>query len=181
MLVFGIILVVGAIAVAILTVMDQFGKAGKQSKAAEIIKHNYDEARDFKRRKQLPSIRVSILLKEREQGIFEEPSILSEARGHQSFGGGAVEVEGVMLGGLTSRNVDQVEEIDSGALVLTNQRLVFTGKMENRTVQLKDVIAVRRHPQAIEISAAGKSQFYSVRNPILWSETINQLASGNAR
>ncbi len=174
-------LLLGGIAAAILIVVDRLGKNKRTAAAAALAKRNYDEARDFKRRRQLPSIQVSILLKTGEQGIFEEPSVLSEARRHQSFGGGGVEIEGITVGGLTSRQVDQIEEIDLGALILTNQRLVFTGKMENRTVQLKDLIAVKRHPQQIEINATGKSQFYAVRNPILWADTINQLAGGVAR
>ncbi len=176
-----ILIVLGGIAAAILAISDRFGKGKREAAAAEIAKRNYDEALEFRRRKQLPSIRVSLLLQASERGILEEASILSEARASQSFGGGAVEVEGMMVGGLASAAVDQVEEIDSGTLVLTNRRLVFTGKMENRTLLIKDLLSVKHHASAIEISAAGKSQYYTVRNPIIWHEAINKLASGRVQ
>lgn len=50
--------------------------------------------------------------------------------------------------------------------------------MENRTIHLKDLIIVKARSDAVEVSAKEKSQIYSGRNPLIWSETTQTLASG---
>ena len=55
-------------------------------------------------------------------------------------------------------------------LTLTTKRLVFTGWMESRVVNIKDIVSVEPFADAIEISTAkrAKRQVYMVGNPIIW-------------
>jgi hypothetical protein len=53
-------------------------------------------------------------------------------------------------------------------LTLTTKRLVFTGSMESRVVNVKDIVSAEPLADAIQITASKKAkrQVYLVHNPI---------------
>ena len=112
--------------------------------------------------------------------MFQEPSVLLETRAYRIYGGAGTRVGRIYLGGGASESHQRLREIDSGILVLTNQRLIFDGGNENRSVNLRDVISANAWSDAIEISSSRrqKSQIYRVQNPIIWAQMIQMLASG---
>jgi len=65
-------------------------------------------------------------------------------------------------------------------LTLTTKRLVFTGWMESRVVNIKDIVSVEPFADAIEISTAkrAKRQVYMVGNPIIWGSLIRMIIKG---
>ena len=147
-------------------------------------KRNRDEAYrffvDIEQQKTLPGTQVDVVLKEGEIGVFQEPSVLLETRAYRVYGGAGTRIGGIYVGGGASESHQRLREIDSGILVLTNQRLIFDGQHESRSVNLRDVISANTSSDAIEISSnrRQKSQIYKVQNPIIWAQMIQMLASG---
>jgi hypothetical protein len=109
-----------------------------------------------------------------ETPVLHEPSNLIEARATRVYAGGGTRVQGIYVGGGESTSLQSLKELDSGTLTLTNKRLVFTGSMESRVVNIKDIVSVEARADAIEVSIANKAkrQVYVVRNPIIWGALI---------
>jgi Bacterial protein of unknown function (DUF853) len=147
-------------------------------------KRNREEAHSFfqamDERKKLLVTNVDVVLKKGEMGLFQEPSVLLETRAYRIYGGLGTRIQGIYLGGGASESHQRLREIDSGILVLTDQRLIFDGRHENRSINLPDVISANAWSDAIEISSSRrqKSQIYTVQNPIIWAQMIQMLASG---
>jgi hypothetical protein len=183
----GVFIVIVVIAVAILLVLDAIRTYMNKGKSEDRVKRMADEAKMFlerlEHRKELPSVAVDIVLKDGEFGIFQEPSILYESRSYRVFGGGGTDVAGIFIGGGASEAQQRLKQIDSGKIVLTNQRLVFDGQMENRVLNLKDVVSATPWTDAIEVGSSRKqkSQIYTVGNPLIWAPMIQMLASGKVR
>jgi len=156
----------------------------RRSRARERLKAMREEAEDFFRdlqlRKKLPVVFVDIVLKKGEVAIFDEPSTLYETRAYRVYGGGGTRIRGVYIGGGASESHQRLREIDSGRIILTNQRLIFDGSTENRALNLADIISASSWSDAIEISSSRRqrSQIYTVSNPIIWQQVIQMLASG---
>lgn len=89
-------------------------------------------------------------------------------------------VEGIYVGGGQSASVENLKEVDSGTLTLTTKRLVFTGSMQSRVVQFKDIVSVQAMGDAIEVSIANraKRQIYLVHNPIIWGALLRTIVKG---
>jgi ssDNA-binding Zn-finger/Zn-ribbon topoisomerase 1 len=115
-----------------------------------------------------------------EIALLHEPSTLIEARATRVYAGGGTRVQGIYIGGGQSSSVQDLKELDSGTLTLTTKRLVFTGSMESRVANIKDIVSVQNFADAIEISTARKAkrQVYLVRNPLLWVANIRTAISG---
>jgi hypothetical protein len=132
---------------------------------------NHEEAhnffKDMAERKKLPVAQVAVVLKKGETALLQEPSVLLETRAYRVYGGAGTRVQGIYLGGGASESHQRLREIDAGTLALTNQRLIFDGGHENRSVNLPDVISANAWSDAIEISSSRrqKSQIYTVQNP----------------
>lgn len=183
-LVTGVFIVIAVIAVAILLVLDAIRSYMNKGKSSDRVKRMADDAKIFfaslENRTQLPTTAVNIVLKSGEFGIFQEPSILYESRSYRVFGGGGTNVAGIFIGGGASEAHQRLKEIDSGKIVLTNQRLVFDGQMENRVLNLKDVVSATPWTDAIEVGSSRKekNQIYTVGNPLIWGPMIQMLAGG---
>ena len=115
-----------------------------------------------------------------ETALLHEPSKLIEARATRVYAGGGTRVKGIYIGGGQSSSVQSLKQLDSGTLTLTTKRLVFTGSMESRVVNNKDVVSVEPLLDAIEISTGKKAkrQVYLVRNPIIWATLIRTVIKG---
>jgi len=114
-----------------------------------------------------------------ETALLHEPSKLIEARATRVYAGGGTRVRGIYVGGGESTSLQSLKELDSGTLTLTTKRLVFTGSMESRVVNLKDIVSAQpvAGAGAIEISTAkrAKRQVYVVRNPIIWGALLGEV------
>ena len=165
-------------------VLDAIRSYMNKGKSEDRVKRMATDAKMFfaslEHRSRLPTMAVDIVLKSGEFGIFQEPSILYESRSYRVFGGGATRVAGVYIGGGASEAQQRLKEIDSGKIILTNQRLVFDGQLENRVLNLKDVVSATPWTDAIEVGSSRKqkSQIYTVENPLIWAPMIQMLASG---
>lgn len=85
-----------------------------------------------------------------EAALLHEPSKLIEARATRVYAGAGTRVKGIYIGGGESSSVQHLKQLDSGTLTLTTKRLVFTGSMESRVVNIKDVVSVEAIPDSIE-------------------------------
>ena len=114
-----------------------------------------------------------------ESALLNEPSKLLEARATRLYAGGGTRVQGIYVGGGQSASSQTLKEVDSGTLTLTTKRLVFTGSMESRVVQFKDIVAVQAMGDAIELSVGNKAkrQIYLVRNPIIWGALLRTYSN----
>jgi hypothetical protein len=124
-----------------------------------------------------------LILAREEVPWLHEASTLIEARATRVYAGGGTRVEGVYIGGGQSGSVQGLKEVDTGTLTLTTNRLVFTGSMESRVANIKDIVSVQNFADAIQISTARKAkrQVYLVRNPLLWVALIRTVISGGTR
>lgn len=172
---------------AIFAVFSLIGSSRRKREMNEHLKRSGEEAKrfflDLGARKKLTVMgpdEVSIVLKEGELAVFQEPSRFYETRAYRIYGGGGTRIKGVYVGGGASESHQRLREIDTGTLVLTNQRLIFDGSMENRALNLKDIISASAWTDAIEVSSSRrqKSQVYTIRNPIIWAQMIKMIAGG---
>ncbi len=123
---------------------------------------------------------IPVVLGTDETALLHEPSKLIEARATRVYAGAGTRVRGIYIGGGQSKSVQSLKELDSGTLTLTTKRLVFTGSMESRVVNIKDIVSVEPFADAIEISSGKKAkrQVYVVRNPIILVTLIKSVISG---
>lgn len=160
-----------------------FNKQKQETKRIEINQKS-EAVKDYFSRvnqeKKLPTINTHILLKSGESAYLQDSVKLFETRKvtKSDRGGGAIRVmKGVYIGGSksTSRSHDELREIDSGQLILTNKRLIFDGSLNTREIKLDKIISVSEYIDGIEIAIEGKakSQIYiGMSNPYLWKSLI---------
>jgi hypothetical protein len=158
-------LIVFVVAIAALWFRPHQRRARKRWKKMRKEAKNF--FRDMKAHKKRPIVPVNVILKEGEVGILQEPSMLYETRTDRLYDGRG------------SKFRQRLKHVDSGRIILTNQRLIFDGQWENRSTNLHDVKSARLLEDAIEVSTRQKSQIYAVGNPLIWAKTIQQFVSGN--
>lgn len=155
----------------------------------ESLKHSLlDDAKSYMRQvldaKSFTPISTSIILKKNEIAFLECTSFLYESRSvryFQSSGAGARVARRIYLSsrGGSSYSQDELKNIDHGNLTLTNSRLVFTGNMNSRNINLSKIVAVNLLIDAIKLSIDGhqKCVVLTVPNPLIWATTIKILAT----
>jgi hypothetical protein len=143
------------------------------------------EAKDFfatiRQTGDLPvSPSTSIILASGEKACLDEESNLYEEKSSRVYGGTGTRIEGIWVGGGGSTSIQSLRNIDSGRLTLTNKRIVFTGSMESRVIELTDIVSNVPLVDAIQIASKrrAKNQIYMVRNPILWATFIELIVEG---
>jgi hypothetical protein len=120
-----------------------------------------------------------LILGKDEIALLNESSRLLEARATRLYAGGGTRVKGIYIGGGQSTSVQSLKELDSGTLTLTTKRLVFTGSMESRAANVKDIVSVEPAADAIQVSTKrAKRQVYLVRNPIIWTALLTTVTKG---
>ena len=126
---------------------------------------------------------IPVVLGTDETALLSEPSKLIEARATRVYAGGGTRIRGIYIGGGQSTSVQSLKKLDSGTLTLTTKRLVFTGSMESRVVNIKDIVSVEPIADAIEISGGKKAkrQVYMVHNPVIWVTLIKSVISGTLK
>ena len=174
----GVVLVVGLVFVAI--------AATKRPKriSQEQMGRLAAEAEDFfdkmRATGQITVPETPIVLGTDETALLHEPSKLIEARATRVYAGGGTRVKGIYIGGGESTSVQSLKQLDSGTLTLTTNRLVFSGSMESRVANMKDIVSVEPFADAIQISTGKKAkrQVYLVRNPMIWATLIRMVIKG---
>lgn len=140
--------------------------------------------RRVNKEKKLPAIATtSILLKEKEEVYLEDSVSLFETRKvtKSDRGGGAVRVmRGVYIGGSrgTSRSYDEMREVDSGQLILTNKRFIFNGNHSSKDVALNKILSINEYSDGIEVAFEGRTKsqtFVGIQNPYLWKALIQYV------
>jgi DNA-directed RNA polymerase subunit RPC12/RpoP len=123
---------------------------------------------------------IPLVLGTDETPLLHEPSKLIEARATRVYSGVGARAKGIYIGSGKSSSVQDMERLDSGMLTLTTKRLVFTGSMESRVVNIKDVVSIEAIPDGIEVSTGKKAkrQVYTVRNPLIWATLIRTAGKG---
>jgi hypothetical protein len=134
---------------------------------------------DVQRRRALPQVGTTIMLKPGENAFYYESCQLYETRAVRHFESGHAGfriAKGVYVGGTKGRSTSTQEwtQIDSGRLTITSKRLVFDGGRENRTVPLQKIIGVENNNSAMEVSVEGrqKSMIFTSSNPLILSAVI---------
>jgi len=84
------------------------------------------------------------------------------------------------FGGSDAKPQPRLKYADFGVLVLTDQRLIFEGCSESRSLKYDEVISVKASVDTIEVSSSqsAKSDFYRVENPMIWLGLIDGMVSG---
>lgn len=179
-LILGLVLLIGGIVVLA-------GLSNKQTpeQSAEQRDALANEAKEFfaiiRQTGDLPaSPSTSIILASGEKSCLDEASSLHEEKSSRIYGGTGTRIEGIWVGGGRSTSIQSLRQIDSGRLTLTNKRIVFTGLMESRVIEIEDIVSVIPFVDAIQISSKkrAKNQAYMVRNPILWATFIELIIGG---
>lgn len=167
------------------------GKAlmGKSKKSSQLEKtySNVTELQQFidavKANGKIPTIKTSLILKNDEEAYLEDfvklYEIRSASKSDRLYVGGRV-MKGLFAGGSTgvSRRFDELREIDSGKIVLTNKRIIFDGKFNNRIMELDKIISIELYDDGFEISTEDKrqSQLYGgIKNPFLWKNLVTGI------
>ncbi len=112
---------------------------------------------------------LPVILKKNEEGVFALNNItLVEPRAVRSgsYGGTSVRVaKGVSfrVGGFQSESNYELRAIDSGTLILTTKRLIFTGSKKNMNTDLRKILAVKPYDNGIELRRTGvkKTQYFT--------------------
>jgi hypothetical protein len=116
--------------------------------------------------------------------LQQEATKLIETRAvrHSGGGFGSVRVaKGIRIGGYSGQSESSQEwrTLDTGRLMLTNEKIVFTGSKESRTIPMEKILAVETFRDSIRISVDGraKSLKFPVSNPYIWGTVVNILKS----
>lgn len=133
----------------------------------------------------LPTMPTNVLLQRNELAFYCAPSSLYETRAvryiHSGFVGFRV-ARGVWVGGSQSRSVSHQEwtKIDSGTLTVTNQRLVFNGEREVRTIPLKRIVSVNSMRDSVDLAIEDrqKSVVFEAANPLILASIIRLSCKG---
>jgi hypothetical protein len=160
----------------------------EEQRRQQLITEANQYIEEIKSKKAIPIIKSSIFLKEGESVFLEESTDLQETRAVRTFSGGSRGVGfrvakgiSVRAGGFsgTSESNQKWKALDTGNLIITNQRLIFNGSKENRSFPIKKILSVETFIESIRISIDGraKSLSFPVQNPYIWSTVINIVCS----
>ncbi len=111
-----------------------------------------------------PQTASPILARAGELTLFVLPNVsLHEPRSvtRGAYGGPSVHVaKGVTLrvGGFQAQSHEELKEIDSGTLVLTNKRLCFSGGLRSLEIDLRKLISVDPYADAVAVRRSGKEK-----------------------
>lgn len=178
-----LIIIIGLIVFAGKKLVDKANKRDRLSKMYDNVLEIKKYVEEFKKNRKTPTIKTSLILKNDEEAYLEDTvklyEIRSASKSDRLYIGGRI-MKGIFLGGSTgvSRKFDELREIDSGKLVLTNKRVIFDGNFNARTIDLEKIISIEIYDDGFEIACEDKkqSQLYGgIRNPFLWKNLITGI------
>ncbi len=118
---------------------------------------------------------LKVILKPNEETHWYSAAEMKEERAvrHASFGRVRV-AKGIYVGGSRGESHGELRTIDSGDLLLTNQRLIFNGNMRNIEYKLDKIVSVQEYADGVEIGSTSrkKVQVYIVDEPHKWAGYI---------
>jgi len=176
----GILLFIIALLIMGKLLIDRSKKSNQMEKTYSKITEIQEYIEEVKKTKRIPTIKTSLILKNDEEAYLEDLvklyEIKSARKSDRLFVGGRI-MKGIFIGGSTgvSRSFDELREIDSGKLVLTNKRIIFDGNFNARTIDLEKIISIEIYDDGFEIACEDKkqSQLYGgIRNPFLWKNLV---------
>jgi len=105
---------------------------------------------------------------------YDNSRLIEERAIRRSYGGAVRVAKGVYIGGSQGESHGELRELDSGGLLLTNQRLIFNGQLRNVEYKLDKIVSVEEHEDSIEIGASNrkKVQLFVVDDPEKWATYI---------
>jgi hypothetical protein len=176
------LVVVNVIVVVVYTAV-QTTKKREQAKNDELKERLLIQARNFaadvQKDRALRTVATNIILKPGEAAFYSKPSTLFETRAIRHYQAGHVGfrvARGVWVGGTSGRSTSTQEwdKIDTGTLTITNRRLIFDGRQQDRTVPLDKIVSVNCAVTWIEVSVEGrqKSMILAVDNPMIAAAII---------
>lgn len=125
---------------------------------------------------------TTLLLGAGEKAYFVEQGVrLYETRASRRGTGVGTKVGGIFLGSSESHAVDKLVEVDSGQLVITNEKISFDGRTEQRTIALKDIQNIESHADFFSVASSKRNKkcLFQVRNPLLCQVVVRNIANGN--
>lgn len=132
----------------------------------------------------LTPVDVPIHLKNGEICYFADPTAtLLEPRAVRSggFGGGSIRVaRGVSIhtGRIASESHDEWRRITTGALYVTNKRIIFDGATKNRIIPIADVMSVVANPREALLNSEKlqKPVAFGSINGQIFAAVVNSIA-----
>jgi len=136
----------------------------------------------------LPEVESSIFLRKNETAHFQTQCELHEERTKKEYVGGYSGfsfrvAKGVSwrVGGFKGRPVEKqvLTRIDSGVLVVTNKRLVFSGDRKSFSVPYRKLIDLEVFKDAIKLNREGKSrrEYFMMDEPAITAKVINLVVN----
>lgn len=132
-----------------------------------------------------PTVPAGIMLQPNERPCYHAPSALYETRAvrhYQSGFAGFRVAPGIWVGGSRGRSVSSQEwmRIDVGTLIVTNQRIVFDGGREHRTLPLRRILSVNALHDSVDLALEGreKSMVFEAANPLILASIIRLSCQG---
>lgn len=135
----------------------------------------------------LPQIQANILMQKGEVAHLECSCRLLEEVSHREYVGGSSGfsfriTKGVYyrVGSYSGHPVTTTEmaKVDEGNLVITNQRIVFTGKRKSLVIPYKKLIGFNLYSDAIQFNVDNKvkPQYFAVDDPDIIASVSNMAA-----
>jgi hypothetical protein len=179
----GILFFIVAIIIVGKMLIDKSKKSTQMAKTYSNVTELQDYIDAVKKNGKILPIKTSLILKNDEEAYLEDFVKLYEIRGASKLDRlyvGARVMKGIYVGGSTgvSRRFDELREIDAGKIVLTNKRIIFDGKFNNRIMDLDKIISIELYDDGFEIATEDKrqSQLYGgIRNPFLWKNLTTAI------
>ena len=120
---------------------------------------------------ELPNYMVEglpIILQEGEKSHYYTPATMYEERAVRQHVGGSVRImKGVWVRAGQAESHGELRQIDSGAVLLTNQRAIFDGSSKKIEYKLPKIISITEFNDSFQIGVSNrkKSQIYTVDEP----------------
>lgn len=171
---FGAMFVVTIIIAVVVIVVAIANAYARKQRRALIVKQAQEFVEEVKQKLTLPIVPTDIMLKPDEHAFYSSPSALHETRAvreHHAAHAGARVAKGIYVGGTSGRSLStqQWARLDNGRLTITNKRLVYVGKKEQRSFPLDKVISVDPNLTAVVVSVEGrqKAMAFEAANPLI--------------
>lgn len=115
-------------------------------------------------------MKSNLITRKGEEIIFMLPNIdlIGYISIDQISGGPGISIMGYgVSGGVKSEHIEEKRVLDNGALIITNERLVFDGEKRSRETILSDILSVTQYSDGIGIKSRAReeAQFYVIKNP----------------
>ncbi len=113
--------------------------------------------------------------------VVEQNVKLYETKASRSGTGAGARIGRVFIGKSESQEVNKLVEIDLGQLVITTERISFSGQTEQRTVLLSDIQDIESQADFFSIASKKRDRksLFQVKNPMLWQIVVRNILNGN--